>query len=908
MGRPEEIRRRALAAYQSQGTVGLISPAELAAEIDRSILGLVQVSLVRALKVGRRLAGHAAKSPVPVQLASYRALARAALMSSQYREACDAYLKARHLTATDRISTGRIDRTLADVYMYLGDFAESKRRVQMALRAFTSLGDKSEIAKAQVNYANLLHRQDRHREAERLYRQAAEHFESSGDELSAARCWFNRANTLVQLFFFAEAEALYRKSEEVYRRHGQELDAVDALWGRSWLHMLEGTFHLALQELAECEKAYLRIGRPLRVASCVLDRAEVFLNLNLFDDAHDCAAQAERQFLKLGVRYEAAKAGYYRAVAAEALGQSKEALTSLRKVRRAFAAEKNIGFLGASQLLAAQLCESPTDRRRNLKAATRLFSRAQLPLWNAVADIHASFDPVLIKSALIRLSRNGAARQVPHLYAAWQTRLGDVAAMSGKHAKASSHWELAADRLDQVRAQLPPVGLRSKYGNRLQSPHSRLVISNLGDNPKLAAAWSERYKTAGIWRPTSIVLASSPSRKRVEDSLLALAGRFAALSSRIGSDGERSVNLARSSAHISRLQREVRQELLAFEDSATAESMDNQWLTDQFERVSQELPVVQFHASTSELIAFVHESGRTRVVRYSRGPQTAGSTLAQWNFLLETAALGAFLPAGTDHAAEERFFEQVGEWLWKPLDIASSASKVLLFVEGPLTNIPWHAIRVDGEPIARRNQLLFAPSLRHYLHAQRPKSQSDRSVMFVGSRHDLPAVTNELESIRWSLGDDTAIFDPCRRNDWPIDGRYRSWHFSGHARLNEQNPFYSALQLEDGPLFAADFRLRRADVDIVTLAACETGAQLETPGEESTGLVRSLIEMGARSVVASQWPVADGPTALWMGLFYSSLNDNMKPIEAAQSASLSVREKFPSAYHWAAFSVYGAGI
>jgi CHAT domain-containing protein len=282
--------------------------------------------------------------------------------------------------------------------------------------------------------------------------------------------------------------------------------------------------------------------------------------------------------------------------------------------------------------------------------------------------------------------------------------------------------------------------------------------------------------------------------------------------------------------------------------------------------------------------------------------------LAQWNFLLETAALGSFLPTGGDLAAEERFFEQVGEWLWKPLDIESSVPKVLLLVEGPLTNLPWHAIRVDGEPIARRHQLLHAPSLRHYLHAQRPKSRSDRSAMFVGSRHDLPAVTRELESIRQSLGADTPIFDPCRRDDWPIDGKYRSWHFSGHARLNEQNPFYSALQLEDGPLFAADFRLRRADVDIVTLAACETGTQLETPGEESTGLVRSLLEMGARSVVAAQWPVADGPTALWMGLFYNSLNDDMKPIEAARKASLSVRETFPSAYHWAAFSVYGAGI
>lgn len=309
----------------------------------------------------------------------------------------------------------------------------------MALRTFTKLGDKTEIAKVRVNYANVLHRQDRHREAEKLYHQAGEYFESQGDEVSAARCWFNRANTLVQLFEFQVAEQLFRRSEEIYRKAGYELDAVDALWGISWLHMLEGKYHIALRELETCEADYRRIGRELRVASCVLDRAEVFLNLYLFDDAYECGREAESRFGKLSVNYEKTKAIYYRALAAAETGRAGEAKKLLGQASNAFSKEQNLGFLGASNLLSAILAKSPTERRRTLLKAIRCFSRAQLPLWSATADIHASFDDRLQFDALARLSKNRATRGVPHLYSAWQTRLGDVRAASGRVSEANRH-------------------------------------------------------------------------------------------------------------------------------------------------------------------------------------------------------------------------------------------------------------------------------------------------------------------------------------------------------------------------------------------------------------------------------------------------------------------------------------
>ncbi len=97
-------------------------------------------------------------------------------------------------------------------------------------------------------------------------------------------------------------------------------------------------------------------------------------------------------------------------------------------------------------------------------------------------------------------------------------------------------------------------------------------------------------------------------------------------------------------------------------------------------------------------------------------------------------------------------------------------------------------------------------------------------------------------------------------------------------------------------------------VPAIALAACQTGQQVAVPGEEATGLVRSLLEMGARNVVAGRWPVSDESASFWMTRFYSRYLRNDDLFTAARDAALEVRENYPSAYHWAAFAIFGAGL
>lgn len=894
-------------SFLEHGTVNGIAEAELAHACDVHIRQLAQKSLTDAKSTAERLVKQATPHGNPLLLTAYRTLARTTHMSGQHAPAEHAYLHARRLAGRDKQVIGAIDRALIDVYMYLNDFSNSRKCARRALKIFEELRSDSDIAMTQVNYGNLLHRQDRHREAETLYRDAAQFFDKAGNELAVARCLYNRANTLVQLFDFDRAEKQYTRSEEIYARNSFDLDATDARYGLAWMHMLQGRFHVALHELAECEEKYHKASHRRGVALCVLDRAEVLLSLNLYEDALISAKSARESFAELGLRYESAKADLFTARASFALNNHEESARSLKRARAGFEAEQNKGFLGASLLLQAQTATRRDHRQNYLQKSRKQFSLSQLPLWRALCDIFLAEVSQRPTYALERLAKNKAVRNVPHLFASWQTLLGDRAHRSGDFARARRHWRRAADRLDAVRAQLPPVELRSHFGDKERSPHRRLVESEMTKRPNHAAAWSERYKTIGVWAPLH-PLAGDPVRARAADSLSRLAEQVAALSVQLHSSAsERSTIGADSHKNIARLQRDVRRKLAAMEkpDAHTDHSLE--FIFDLIKKTSARQPVIQFHVGRSDIVAFIHERGNTRTVTYPGGHERLGQFMRQWRFLLESASLASVAPTSASLQSESEFFARFGEWLWRPLEIPENQRRVLIIPEGELANLPWLALRINGRELVQYHQLTLAPSLRHHHHALGIRVRSKVVELFAGPSDDLPAVKQEVDLLQEKAGNSVRLHDPCYRSSWPARGSAKIWHFTGHARLRTDNPFYSYLMLQDGPLFAADFRLRNFKLHLATLAACRSGENVSLPGEESTGLLRSLLEMGARNVLAGLWPVSDEATGLWMHQFYREYFDGKRLLEATQSAALKVKEKFPRAYHWAAFGLFGAG-
>ena len=899
---------RAAREFLRSGAAGANDPVALAEECNRIVRGETQHSIPKAIALGRDFVRHARRHPdMPLQMA-LRSLGWALHMGGKYRQAEKAYLEARSLARNDYVVRGRIDRILVDVYMYLGDFAEAHRRAQLSLRTFRRHGRDEDEAKTRCNYANLLHRQDRHREAGKQYRRAARYFEKHGGNIALAVCYYNEANTLVQLFDFKRAEKTYKQGEKIFRRLGLTLYVNECQYGLAWMMMLRGDYHPALEKLSECEEAYRAASQPKGEMLCQLDRAEAFLGLNLFAEARKAARSAERRARRLGIAYESAKAAFFYSIASKALGMEKEARAALDRSERGFRLENNQAFLSAVQLFSARMRRGGSIDPSGLAAIRRKFARAQLPLWEAICDLQLLSAWPGDRRVTQRLAGNPAVQTVPHLYSHWQTYLGDVAAEKGLATQAGRHWRRAADVLEAVRAKLPPVELRSTFMRRQSDPYLRLIEKNLREDPVRAAVWSERYKTAGVWTVSGEAFAESSARAEVVEGLTELAEQVTALSRRIaGQRGKRATAASQSEVALTQLQARVQHDLATLERLQMTGPNVLEELREKIRTVSRRHPVIQFHYDRDELVAFVHENGETRTRRYVDGVRQIRQHLGCWSILLSRSLLTKSRRRSEDISEERRLFADLGDWLWGPLEIGSRQERVLIIPEGRLVNLPWMAVIHDGLPLASRHDFAFSPSLRHHLYAGEQPVRSNRIDVFVGSREGLSNHDDECAALTGSRGYGVSIHVPCRRGDWPSSGSAYIWHYTGHARFRHDNPFYSSLELSDGPLFAADFRLKRTQVGLVTLAACRTGSQTVLPGEESTGLVRSLLEMGARNVVGSHWNVADRSTAVWMNKFYENILAGCRVGQAVRQAGLYTRETYPSAYDWAAFSVYGAG-
>lgn len=880
--------------------------AEMVSATDRYIRATTQNSTVKAINLAEKFMSRTRNLDSGFHLTSLRSAGWAYLVAGEYKKAESAYLSARHLAKSDALLRGRIDRTLIDVYMYRGKFDEARRRAALAFGAFRKLAAADDLARTRVNYANVLHRQDQHRKANQLYHEASTYFRDKGDDLSAALCWYNEANTLVQLFDFKHAGTLYAQAKEVFERHSYRLHAVGCLYGQAWLSMLEGNFHIALRDLSECEEFYRSGGMRRELVLCQLDRAESYLGLNLYIDARKAAEEAIGGAAKLGIGYELAKAQFFAGRSSVGLGRRRDADKLLARAETGFRKQRNQGFLGAVQFDRALLRSNAVGKPAVSLALGRPRSR-QLPLWEAIRDLQVAAHYPEDGRALTRLSGNPAVKYVPHLAAQRHTLLGDRAAHLKQTSRAIRNWSQAAEILDSVRAKLPPVEMRSSFFQGSNGAFRKLIQVESGRDPLAAAVWAERFKTVGLWSPVDDALLGFPARQRVHESLAVLAGQVAAVINRNGgSKGKRSTAQVGNADHVALMRDQLRHGLSTLHASTAVTADPNERVRTIISEAACDRTIVQFHVGDEDIYGFIHSGNDCRVFVFRDGVARLDQIMARWRFLVECAHDNKGKYRTDDFQEESRVLRQLGDWLLSPLELNPACRQIVIVPEGQLFGVPWSALSVSGSAMYAKHDVVLAPSIRHFCLSRDRSVASSRAEIFVGSTTGLRSVRREVDAIRDQLSDfETTLHDPCTRADWPSDSTAKIWHFSGHAHLRADNPFYSSLLLADKPIFAEDFRMRRNSVDVVTLAACRTGQQTGLPGEETGGLVRAMLEMGARSVVAGGWAVADKSTALWMESFYGSFRQGQTTGDAQTTAMNTVREVYPSAYHWGAFALYG---
>lgn len=139
---------------------------------------------------------------------------------------------------------------------------------------------------------------------------------------------------------------------------------------------------------------------------------------------------------------------------------------------------------------------------------------------------------------------------------------------------------------------------------------------------------------------------------------------------------------------------------------------------------------------------------------------------------------------------------------------------------------------------------------------------------------------------------------------------FRIIHLASHALVDDQSESHTSLALapgggEDGFLGASEIGQLKLDADLVVLSACRSAAGTVIGGEGVQGLVAPLLGAGARSIVASLWPIGDRRTAVLMEDFYDGLAVGKSVGAALRDAKLAARDRGEPARVWAAFTVVG---
>jgi CHAT domain-containing protein len=226
-----------------------------------------------------------------------------------------------------------------------------------------------------------------------------------------------------------------------------------------------------------------------------------------------------------------------------------------------------------------------------------------------------------------------------------------------------------------------------------------------------------------------------------------------------------------------------------------------------------------------------------------------------------------------------------------------SYAQLIIVPYGPAHTLPFHALPIDGQPLATIHTLSYLPSASALQYLRRAVSSSlpDRILAIGNPTKDLPAAATEAAFVA-SLFDQEALLGDHATEEAVCQqiSQYPLLHFATHGRLSEDAPLSSSLALANGEeLSVYELMGLRLNADLVVMSACNTGQGETTGGDDVLGLTRGLLGAGARAAVVSLWQVDDVSTSLFMGKFYRRLRAGDAAAVALQAAQTYLRNLTP---------------
>lgn len=826
------------------------------------------------------------------------------------------------LNKTEVAASTEVSKVIALAMLGLYDEA-----IACALRArevFLEHQNLLAAGKIEHNIGNLYFRRDQYREAETFHTSARERFIAVNNEKQLATINNCLANTHAVLHKFSSAAALYEEAAQQAEHAGVPVTQAEIEGNIGNFALLRGRYDEALDYLERSRRRYEVLGMPHQSALAEREIADAYLELNLVPEAGEIYARVTETFATLGLRADEARAFASRGRAEFLLGDHDAALTSLKRARELYEAEGNKVGEALVSLSQAQLHHAQGDDETALEivvpaekdlSAFGGWHQILLARW-LLAEIERSLGHTERAQEIFTDAVQDSIREgQPQITERCYTGLGVIAISKGDTKTAEQNFRKAIAVTEELRSPLPGEEFKTAFfANKLVPYRELLRICLLGGEERFSEALSLVESARSRALVDSLGGEHEPAtdaRDSFESQLLkqleSLRGELNYLYREMN-QRQRDVQSALRERE-SKVLEITRQ--LHHRRSATS------WQSQPFDvdRLRAELrdndALVEYTTLDHELLAFVVTRDEIHVERQLGSIAEINQSLHALRFQIDTLRFGAqsvrrHLPSLTEKI--KTHLNLLYKRLIGSLEPSLQDRNLIIIPQGGLHYLPFHALH-DGERyLIERCEISYAPSAAIFQQCLRRGEHRSHSALLMGvSDEQTPRIHDEIRSISEIFGSTTAFVDDdataeALKTHSPAA---HVVHLACHGQFRSDNPLFSALMLADGWFTVRDAYGLRLDNALVTLSACETGANVVAPGDELIGLARGFFSAGARSVLLSLWMVDDEATNQMMVDFYREMKAGSSLSTSLRAAQLRMLKEMPHPFFWSPFVLVG---
>jgi CHAT domain-containing protein len=821
--------------------------------------------------------------------------------------------------------------------IYLGRYSDAFKKAQTAREIAERHHDELFLARLEINFGNIFHRQDRFAEAVQHYECALVTLDRLGQLRDCAVGWVNLAVCYISLNEFRKAETAYQNARSISAQQDMPAIVAQADYNIAYLHYYRGEHNQAIHRYQQTRLYCERVGDQYHASLCDLDQSEMYLELHLNVEGGELAQRAFESFEKMKMGYEAAKALAFLGIASYQDGKNFGALEILAAAQERMTREQNEAWVAILHFYQALILRQEGrfyEALRTCKAAQTFYSRfphaGKAVLIEVLrASLHLDLEDTLEAQKWSHAAVQSAEKlQSAVLLADAYWTLGRVEEFCGLQRESYSSYLHSLHFLEAVPSRLAAEELKIPFSkNRLAlyealvslAPVSSQRITDLESVFELVEKAKSRDLAEQIAFRINTIPVSSKGRSALAEQVKTLREELNWFYRQTDS-----VDL-RPAANTAGLAEGLRRSIRAREN-ALVKTLDELHVSDEefhaiqtastvpLDRIREALSpdelILEYFQARGSVYACVLHRDRLHiapVTTVQRVRHLLHSLEEQWSkFRLGEDHIRKF--SGMLSESSTFTFGALYDELIGPVATYLRNDRLVIIADGLLNYLPFHAFFDGTRYLGQSHVISYAGSASLYclalsksntLHnhdlilSPIPHSDSDAEV--------LRRVASTLVLSRSFVGPNASM-ETLRANA----AGSRFIHFGTYLASRQDNWLFSKIFVGETQMSILDVYNLRLPCSLLGLTGTGPGLHSSGSGAETNILARGFEYAGARSVLMPLWNVEGDSTAAFLGSFYQTADSESDKALAFQKAMADVRHEFPLPYYWASFILRGA--